>query len=108
MPPFRTGIVPRARLIERLNEGLVKGRKLTLISAPAGFGKTTLARLIAQRTRYRRLVKSFFEKDYREGNHDRAADWLALLPAERDARYIGNRESLLASITIRMQAGNKP
>src|SRR5688572_25284891 len=34
------GLVPRPRLIERLNEGL--HRKLTLISAPAGFGKTTL------------------------------------------------------------------
>ena len=33
-------MVLRPRLIERLNEGL--RRKLTLISAPAGFGKTTL------------------------------------------------------------------
>ncbi|MCC6975738.1 MAG: helix-turn-helix transcriptional regulator [Anaerolineae bacterium] len=40
IPPPRTNLVPRARLIERLNEGL-RG-KLTLISAPAGFGKTTL------------------------------------------------------------------
>jgi LuxR family maltose regulon positive regulatory protein len=40
IPPPRTKIVPRPRLIERLNEGLVG--KLTLISAPAGFGKTTL------------------------------------------------------------------
>jgi LuxR family maltose regulon positive regulatory protein len=29
-------------LIERLNEGLFSGCKLTLISASAGFGKTTL------------------------------------------------------------------
>lgn len=36
------GIVTRLRLIERLNGGLAKGGKLTLISAPAGFGKTTL------------------------------------------------------------------
>jgi LuxR family maltose regulon positive regulatory protein len=36
----RTWLVPRPRLIERLNEGL--HRKLTLVSAPAGYGKTTL------------------------------------------------------------------
>ena len=41
IPPPRPKIVLRPRLIERLNEGLYE-RKLTLISAPAGFGKTTL------------------------------------------------------------------
>ncbi|MCC6187621.1 MAG: tetratricopeptide repeat protein [Anaerolineales bacterium] len=40
IPPPRPKAVPRPHLIERLNEGL--HRKLTLISAPAGFGKTTL------------------------------------------------------------------
>jgi len=39
-PRLRPNAVSRPRLIERLNEGL--HRKLTLISAPAGFGKTTL------------------------------------------------------------------
>src|SRR2546428_12532058 len=39
-PPPPPKVVPRPRLLERLNEGL--HRKLTLISAPAGFGKTTL------------------------------------------------------------------
>ena len=34
-------MVSRPHLIERLNKGL--HRKLTLIAAPAGFGKTTLA-----------------------------------------------------------------
>src|SRR4030042_744826 len=42
IPPPRPKVVLRPRLIERLNEGLPAGRKLTLISAPAGFGKTTL------------------------------------------------------------------
>ena len=41
-PPPRPKVVPRPRLNERLNEGLLASRKLTLISAPAGFGKTTL------------------------------------------------------------------
>lgn len=36
----RPSLVPRPRLIARLNQGL--HGKLTLISAPAGFGKTTL------------------------------------------------------------------
>ena len=40
VPPLRAQLVLRPRLIERLNEGL--HGKLTLISAPAGFGKTTL------------------------------------------------------------------
>ena len=42
VPPSRPKVVLRPRLIERLNEGLSAGHKLTLISAPAGFGKTTL------------------------------------------------------------------
>ncbi len=40
LPPARQTLVARPRLLEQLNEGL-KGR-LTLISAPAGFGKTSL------------------------------------------------------------------
>src|SRR5437660_7115830 len=40
IPRLRPNVVSRSRLIERLNEGLQ--RKLTLIAAPAGFGKTTL------------------------------------------------------------------
>ena len=40
IPPPRPRVVLRSRLIERLNEGLQ--RKLTVVSASAGFGKTTL------------------------------------------------------------------
>jgi len=42
IPSVRPELVSRPRLIERLNEGLCLGRRLTLIAAPAGFGKTTL------------------------------------------------------------------
>ena len=40
IPPDRPTLVPRPRLTARLAEGLT--RPVTLISAPAGFGKTTL------------------------------------------------------------------
>jgi LuxR family maltose regulon positive regulatory protein len=45
-PLTRSGLVARPRLIKRLNLDLKRadgfGRKLTLVCAPAGFGKTTL------------------------------------------------------------------
>ncbi len=39
-PQSQSGLVVRPRLIERLNAGL--NRKMTLVSSPAGYGKTTL------------------------------------------------------------------
>ena len=40
IPSIRSELVPRLHLIDRLNAGI--NRKLTVVSAPAGFGKTTL------------------------------------------------------------------
>ena len=40
VPPLRSGWITRSRLDKRMDEGFT--RRLTLLSAPAGFGKTTL------------------------------------------------------------------
>jgi LuxR family maltose regulon positive regulatory protein len=40
IPKWRPGLVSRPRLIERMHQA--SERKLTLVSTPAGFGKTTL------------------------------------------------------------------
>jgi LuxR family maltose regulon positive regulatory protein len=40
MPPFHRPLVQRPRLLDQLTEGL--NRQMTLVSSPAGFGKTTL------------------------------------------------------------------
>ncbi len=40
IPPKKEGVVPRPDLVNRLNSGL--SSRITLVSAPAGFGKTTL------------------------------------------------------------------
>jgi len=42
LPPERARAVARPRLLARLDEGLRPGCSLVLVSAPAGFGKTTL------------------------------------------------------------------
>ncbi|WP_427896559.1 LuxR C-terminal-related transcriptional regulator [Kribbella sp. GL6] len=41
-PARRSGLVARPWLVERLDGTLERGHRLTLVSAPAGFGKTTL------------------------------------------------------------------
>jgi len=42
IPPSRPNLVARPRLLAQLDEGLHAGKRLALLSAPAGFGKTTL------------------------------------------------------------------
>lgn len=42
LPPQPIGYVPRPHLVKRLQQGLEQGQQLTLISAPAGYGKTQL------------------------------------------------------------------
>jgi len=41
-PPWLSDGVIRSRLLDQLQAGLIEQRKLTLVSAPAGYGKTPL------------------------------------------------------------------
>lgn len=41
-PALHAGLVPRLHLMQRLEQALYFGQRLILVSAPAGFGKTTL------------------------------------------------------------------
>ena len=41
-PMLRAGLISRKRLVEQLEEGLQSGRRLSIVSAQAGYGKTTL------------------------------------------------------------------
>jgi LuxR family transcriptional regulator, maltose regulon positive regulatory protein len=42
IPARRAGDLPRLRILDILQAGLSENRRLTLVSAPAGYGKTTL------------------------------------------------------------------
>jgi LuxR family maltose regulon positive regulatory protein len=63
LPPARTQMVPRLRLIERLTTSLQSGHGLTLVAAPAGFGKTTLVSAWVRAGRYPVAWVSLDEED---------------------------------------------
>jgi LuxR family maltose regulon positive regulatory protein len=88
IPPPRPKVVLRPRLIERLNEGL--HRKLTLISAPAGFGKTTLV------------------SDWVAGCA-RPAAWLSLDEGDNDpTRFLAYLVAALQTLTLSGDASASP
>jgi LuxR family maltose regulon positive regulatory protein len=78
-------VVRRPRLIEQLNEGL--HRKLTLIAAPAGFGKTT-------------LISAWV------ATVERPTAWLSLSEGENDpTRFLTYLVAALQTITARIGEG---
>jgi LuxR family maltose regulon positive regulatory protein len=82
IPPLRPDLVPRPRLIEKLNQGPQQGKKLTLISAPAGFGKTT-------------LVSEWVARN------ERPAAWLSLDEGDNDlARFLSYFVAALQTLSL--------
>jgi LuxR family maltose regulon positive regulatory protein len=70
IPPWRAGAIVRARLLEQLTAGLREQRKVAVVSAPAGYGKTT-------------LVTGWLHTLQQEGIKP-AASWLSLDEADND------------------------
>jgi len=88
VPPIRPNLVTRPHLIKQLNQKLEFGSKVTLLSAPAGFGKTTL------------VSNWLHESDFQiawlsldEGDND-PARFLSYIIAAMQRTNIGIRESV--------------
>jgi LuxR family maltose regulon positive regulatory protein len=87
IPSTRPELVSRPRLIERLNHGLRGTSGVTLISAPAGFGKTTLV------------------SEWVTGS-GRPAAWLSLDEGDNDpSRFLAYLITALQSIASRIGQG---
>ena len=69
VPRSRRGLVPRPRLTERLDRGVAS--TLMIVSAPAGFGKTT-------------LLAEWLAAGSVSPNSERVAAWLSLDPGDND------------------------
>jgi LuxR family maltose regulon positive regulatory protein len=80
-PVWRDGLVSRSRLAAALSRG--EASKLTLISAPAGFGKSTLlAEWLAQTSASRRTAWVSLD----QGDNDPALFWSYVIAAMRTQR----------------------
>ena len=91
IPPLRPNLVPRPRLIERLDQGLQQGSKLTLVSAPAGYGKSTLVtEWISELAEGREISRAGEETITQSASH-RVADsqvaWLSLDATDNDIAH---------------------
>ena len=99
VPRSRRGLVPRPRLSERLDR--VAASKLTLVSAPAGFGKTTLlAEWVAAGSATPTMSGPAAWLSLDQGDNDPASFWTHVIAALRTVAP-GVGETMLALLQER-------
>jgi len=109
IPATRPELVTRPRLIERLDDGL--NRKLALVSAPAGFGKTTLVSEwvgnlgLVSANKYRGIYKTAW-LSLDEGDNDLARFLVYLIAALN--RAAGSEATLGESAQAMLQSPQLP
>src|SRR5215213_2009145 len=86
IPPQTHRVVRRARLVDALEQG-VPDHKLVLISAPAGYGKTTLLTQWAYQSRFTIAWVSIDEQDNKPDRFFRSllAAWEEVRPEIRES-----------------------
>jgi LuxR family transcriptional regulator, maltose regulon positive regulatory protein len=85
LPPTRPNLVTRHHLFDRLTDGLLAGRGLTLVSAPAGYGKSVLAAEWVRNLQknYKTLQVSWLSLDDSDTSPERFFAYLAALFLEK-------------------------
>ena len=92
IPALKRDLVLRKRINEALSEGIRAGRKLTLISAPAGFGKTTL---VCEWLEMCKIPAAWISLDENDGD---AARFLTYLVTALQTLITGVGEGVLAAL----------
>jgi LuxR family maltose regulon positive regulatory protein len=97
-PPLRRELVARPRLMDLLNEDLWYGdnfaRKLTLVSAPAGYGKTTL---VAEWLRSQEHAVTWLSLDENDDDPARFMGYLMAALAQVDPQFGGTLRTMLGT-----------
>ena len=76
IPPLNAQLVQRPRISEKIDAGIHAGHKLTLVAAPAGFGKSTAVSIWAHQTQSR---VTWLALD--EGDNESSVFWAYLITA---------------------------
>lgn len=92
IPPQRPNLVPRPNLFDLLEQGMQLNQRLTLVAAPAGFGKTTL---VADWLRQAGHPVAWLTLDERENDPARFLAYL-IAALNRVDRGIGNTVETLS------------
>jgi len=102
IPPLRPEWVPRRRLLDRLEAGL--RRKLTLVSTPAGYGKTTLLSEWHAASQGRALSFAWVLLD--EQDNDPVRFWSYVLAALKEV-WPGTGKSAESLLQVLAAAGDR-
>ncbi len=92
IPALKRDLVLRKRIDDALSDGIRAGRKLTLISAPAGFGKTTL---VCEWLEMCKIPAAWISLDENDGD---AARFLTYLIAALQTLISGVGDGVLAAL----------
>ena len=101
VPPPKTNLVHRQRLLDRLDESVRDGKRLILISTPAGYGMTTLLGEWVQRSNY---SKAWISLD--EGDNDPVKFMTYLIYALREIKAGFGETSLAEAGSSQTQISN--
>ena len=101
IPPPRSNLVRRQRLLDRLDESVRDGKRLMLISTPAGYGKTTLLAEWLQRSDYPKVWLSLDD-----GDNDPVKFMTYLVYALRDISQGFGESTLAVTSSSRTQVSN--
>jgi hypothetical protein len=108
LPTVRPGFVPRPRLMQQLDRGL-EG-KLTLVSAPAGFGKTTLLSQWCHATRSAPLAReevAWLSLDSDDNDPVQSADCRAVVDLASHGE-VARRQHLQQAVGREPHTGRRP
>ncbi len=90
IPPVRPGAIARPRLTERLLSGVNHPGRFTLLSGPAGFGKTTLLSEVIAQIQQQREPEGGEPKVHARDPLVRTVAWLSLDEGDNDPNRFWN------------------